>query len=104
MSLAVEVAYAGPEGQFLLRVEVPEGATTGDAIRASGIAARIPGVELGERNVGIWSRVCGMSAPLRDGDRVEIYRPLKSDPKESRRERARAKKMAPGREPSPPRK
>jgi putative ubiquitin-RnfH superfamily antitoxin RatB of RatAB toxin-antitoxin module len=92
MSIAVEVAYAGPEGQFLLRVELPEGATTGDAIRASGIAARLPGVEIGERNVGIWSRVCGLSAALRDGDRVEIYRPLLADPKETRRRRAEEQK------------
>lgn len=92
MSIAVEVAYAGPQGQFLLRVELPEGATTGDAIRASGIASRLPGVEIGERNVGIWSRVCGLSAALRDGDRVEIYRPLVADPKDTRRKRAEEQK------------
>ena len=92
MSISVEVAYAGPEGQFLVRVEVPDGATTGDAIRASGLAARWPSVDIGERNVGIWSRVCGLAAPLRDGDRVEIYRPLVADPKETRRKRAEEQK------------
>jgi uncharacterized protein len=92
MSLDVEVAYAGPEAQILVRVTLPDGATSGDAIRAAGVAARLPGVEIGERNVGIWSRVCGLAAPLRDGDRVEIYRPLVADPKDARRRRAEEQK------------
>jgi uncharacterized protein len=96
MSLTVEVAYAGPEAQLLVRVTLPDGATTGDAIRAAGVAARLPGVEIGERNVGIWSRVCGLVAPLRDGDRVEIYRPLVVDPKEARRVRADVRRRRQG--------
>lgn len=88
MTLRAEVAYVGPEGQFLLAVEVPDGATAGDAIRASGIAARLPGVAIDDAHVGVWSKPCGLAAVLHDGDRVEIYRPLQADPKEIRRRRA----------------
>ena len=53
-----------------------------------------------EADVGIFGELCDRAAVPRDGDRIEIYRPLKLDPKESRRERARARKAAPDREPS----
>ena len=84
----VEVAYAGPEGQHLVRIELPEGATVGDAVQLSGIRAKWPSLVIDDAHVGIWSRICGLSAPLRDGDRVEIYRDLAADPKEIRRRRA----------------
>ena len=83
-----EVCYAGPEGQFLLPVELPEGATLGDAIEASGIRARVPGLVVDDRHVGVFSKPKPLSTPVGEGDRVEIYRPLKIDPREARRERA----------------
>ena len=88
MTMRVEVAYVGPEGQFLLPVELPDAATVGDAIRVSGIAPRITAVAIGDDNVGIWSKPCALATTLRDGDRVEIYRPLQADAKEIRRRRA----------------
>lgn len=84
----VEVCYAGPEGQFLLPVDVPDGATLADAIEASGIRARVPGLRIDDRHVGVFSKAKPLSTPLAEGDRVEIYRPLKIDPREARRERA----------------
>ena len=86
--MRVEVAYVGPEGQFLLPVELEDGATVGDAIRDSAIAPRITAVAIGDDNVGIWSKPCPLATTLREGDRVEIYRPLQADPKEIRRRRA----------------
>lgn len=86
--LRAEVCYAGPEGQFLLRVELPAGATLADAIEASGIRARVPGLQVDDRHVGVFSKPRPLATPLRDGDRVEVYRPLKVDPREARRERA----------------
>jgi putative ubiquitin-RnfH superfamily antitoxin RatB of RatAB toxin-antitoxin module len=83
----VEVAYAEPERQFLLRVELAEGAVVAEAITASGIE-REAGVDAATMAIGIWSKLAQPATLLRDGDRIELYRPLKADPKESRRRRA----------------
>jgi putative ubiquitin-RnfH superfamily antitoxin RatB of RatAB toxin-antitoxin module len=85
--IAVEVAYAEPQRQFLRRVELQDGATVADAILASGIQREFA-VDVSALAVGIWSRPVDRERRLRDGDRVELYRPLQVDPKESRRRRA----------------
>lgn len=87
--ISVEVVYARPDRQVVLDVRLPEGATLGDAISASGIEARFPRDDMRECQVGIWGRITERDALLRDGDRVEIYRELLRDPREARRERAR---------------
>lgn len=85
----VEVAYALPERQVLLRVAVPEGCTALEAARLSGVEARFEGLVLDEGSrMGIFGHVVSASQVLRDGDRVEIYRPLQADPKEVRKARA----------------
>jgi putative ubiquitin-RnfH superfamily antitoxin RatB of RatAB toxin-antitoxin module len=86
-SIHVELAYAEPERQFLRRLELPPGATVADAILASGIEQAF-GIDAGPLDAGIWSKPVAREAPVRDGDRVELYRRLKADPKESRRRRA----------------
>lgn len=88
----VEVAYATPERQVLLKVAVPEGCTLGEAIERSGILDEVPGIEVDPGRVGIFGRKMALDTALREGDRVEIYRPLIADPKESRRRRAAAGK------------
>lgn len=60
-----------------------------DAIEASGIMQRFPEIDLDRQPVGVFGRHRRLEDPLRDGDRVEIYRPLIADPKEMRRRRAR---------------
>ena len=85
--ILVEVAYAEPSRQFLRRVELAAGATVEDAIDASGVAAACA-IEPPSLACGIWSKPVSRTTPLRDGDRVELYRPLKADPKDSRRRRA----------------
>ena len=88
-TLRVEVVYAKPARQALLEIELPAGATVAEAIDASGIA-RFPRDDLASAETGIWGRIVDRKAVLRDGDRVEIYRPLERDPREARRERARS--------------
>ncbi len=86
--IEAEVCYVGPEGQFLLHVSLPAGATLADAIDASGIRERIPALLIEPAHVGVFAKVMPLSTRLRAGDRVEIYRPLKIDPRQARRERA----------------
>ena len=83
----VEVAYAEPDRQFLRTVELRQGATAADAIRVSNVEAECV-IEASELRIGIWSKAVEPGTVLNDGDRIEIYRPLKIDPKEARRKRA----------------
>ncbi|ABI57251.1 RnfH family protein [Alkalilimnicola ehrlichii MLHE-1] len=90
--MTVEVAYAEPDEQVLLTVEVPEGATVEEAIERSGVLQRFPDIDLdGVNKVGVFGKLRKRSDVLRPYDRVEIYRPLQADPKESRRRRAAGK-------------
>lgn len=89
--ISVEVAYALPERQQLIRLRLPADSTVGQAIRRSGILQQFPEIKLGTAPVGVFGRRCMLEESLRDGDRIEIYRPLTADPKEVRRRRARAK-------------
>lgn len=86
--IRVEVAYAKPEEQVILNVTIPEGATVEDAIDKSGILKRFPEIDLSQSKVGIFSAACKLTQALKEFDRVEIYRPLLHDPKESRRSKA----------------
>lgn len=83
----VEVAYAEPGRQILRRVELAAGATVADAIAAAGIASECA-IDVDTLGVGIWSKPVARSNCPRDGDRIELYRPLKADPKDARRRRA----------------
>ena len=87
--IRVSVVYAEPGDAFVAEVSLPDGATVVDAIERSSICLARPDVEIREDRVGVFARKAKFATPLRDGDRVEIYRPLKIDPKEARRERAR---------------
>lgn len=91
--MKVEIAYARPDVQLIVPLEVAEDATAESAIRQSGILRRFPEIDLTQNRIGIFSKPCKLDQPLRAGDRVEIYRPLIADPKEARRNRA-AKKAA----------
>ena len=92
--IEVEVAYALPQRQLVLRVRVAEGASALEAARASAIDRQFPELVLDENcRLGIYGQAVAASHVLRAGDRVEIYRPLLADPRERRRARAR---RAPG--------
>jgi uncharacterized protein len=98
----VIVVFALAEQQWSWPLELPDGATVGDALeRARAIAAEVAVPWDGQ--VGIFGALCDRSAVPRDGDRVELYRALKADPKESRRERVKAVRRARDQAPSRPR-
>ncbi|WYB23101.1 RnfH family protein [Gallaecimonas sp. GXIMD1310] len=86
--IGVEVAFASPERQALIALKVVDGSTVADVIARSGITERFTDVDFASMDVGIWSRTCKRTDSVRDGDRVEIYRPLTADPKDIRRRRA----------------
>ena len=91
-SLKVEVVYALPEREDAVSVSLPAGATALDALRASGLLERHPEIDLARQKIGVYGRVVDAEARLRDGDRVEVYRPLAVEPKEARRRRALRKR------------
>jgi len=86
--IEVEVAYATPERQCILKVAGHAGMTVQQAIDRSKIAERFPDMDLGNAKVGIFGKLATRDAELTEGDRVEIYRPLIADPKEARKKRA----------------
>ena len=95
------VAYATPERQWLWVVTLPDSATVADALEQA--RAQAAGLEVPwNADVGVFGELCDRAAVPREGDRIEIYRPLKADPKVSRRERAKARKAAQDRELSRP--
>ncbi|WP_040452833.1 RnfH family protein [Hydrocarboniphaga effusa] len=87
--IAVEVCHALPARIWRVRLQLAGDATVGEAIEASGLAAEFPELDVQTSAIGIFSRPCGLQDGLRDGDRIEIYRPLIHDPKDARRSRAR---------------
>lgn len=71
-------------------LELPQGATVMQALQASGIAAEFPLLELTAETVGVWGRRARPDDLVSEGDRIEVYRPLRVDPKMARRERFRS--------------
>ena len=89
--LEVEVVYARPEQQVLIQVSVPAGSTARDAIVRSNILSDASGLDVETLAVGIFARRVTLDYILKEGDRVEIYRPLTMSPVEARRWRAKLK-------------
>jgi putative ubiquitin-RnfH superfamily antitoxin RatB of RatAB toxin-antitoxin module len=87
--IAVEVAYATPEEQVIIPVQVAEAATVEEAILASGVLEQFSDIDLTKNKVGVFGKACKLDRVLKAGERVEIYRPLIVDPKEVRKERAK---------------
>ncbi|MGO9445346.1 MAG: RnfH family protein [Thiobacillaceae bacterium] len=79
--MQIAVAYSEPSQQIWLRLEVPEGSTVEQAIIKSGILRQFPTLDLTEQKVGIFGKLTKLDAPLKPGDRVEIYRSIIADPK-----------------------
>lgn len=96
--IKVEVAYAKPEQQVILEVMVQPGTTIEQAISQSGMLEQFPEIDLSVNKVGIFGKLSKKTLELsKEGDRIEIYRPLIADPKEVRRKReAEGKRMKKG--------
>ncbi len=86
--IKVEVVYGLPDHQVLLGLEVDQDCDILTAIKQSGITMHFPEIDPDTAEVGIFSRMAKLDQALRDGDRIEIYRPLIADPKELRKIRA----------------
>lgn len=93
--LEVVVCYASAHAQFLHTMRVPQGTTIGQAIEGSGVLLAFPEINLVTQPVGIFAKKKTLDTTLRERDRIEIYRPLVADPKDSRRRRAARKDAAP---------
>ncbi len=89
-TLHIEVVLAMPDKQELVALDLAAGSTIADAIEQSGISGMFKDFKLDTAKVGIFGQIAAMEQELRDGDRVEIYRPLIVDPKEIRRQKALA--------------
>lgn len=87
----IEVTYALPEEQVLIALDVEQGTTVEQAVKLSGILEQFSDIDLTKNKLGIFGKITKSDQILRDKDRVEIYRPLIADPKESRRKRAEKK-------------
>lgn len=95
--IQVEVAYALPDKQAILALEVAAGTTALEAAQQSGVVDKFEGIDLDNAKMGIFGKVVAPTQVLQPGDRVEIYRPLIADPKEVRKARAaRAKERRAG--------
>lgn len=89
--IAVQVAYATPDEQVSISLRVQSGATVREAIEVSGLLDRFPELDLTVNRVGVFGRLRKLDDVVQAGDRIEIYRPLRADPKEARRRRAAAR-------------
>ena len=91
--IEIEVAYAPlhPNKQILKQLRVPTGTTVEQAIKLSKLMDEFPEIDLLTNKLGIFSKFTQRDTILRGNDRIEIYRPLKIDPKEARRIRAKTK-------------
>jgi putative ubiquitin-RnfH superfamily antitoxin RatB of RatAB toxin-antitoxin module len=90
----VSVAIALPARQEVIDLEIAEGSDVAAALEAARVRERFPELDLDRCEVGVWSRACPREQVLREGDRVEVYRPLAADAKAMRRERARLTKTS----------
>lgn len=90
--IQVQVCYATPSRELLLDVTVRSGTTLLAAIMQSGALQAVPEIDLSACRVGIFGKLKDYDTVLREHDRIEIYRPLTADPKESRRSRAEKKR------------
>jgi len=86
--IQVEVVAGTAERQTLVPLRLMAGASVADAIRAADLPHRLPGLAFAVDSAGIFGKRCQSDRLLSDGDRVEVYQPLKADPKVVRRELA----------------
>ncbi|KZN61447.1 RnfH family protein [Pseudoalteromonas luteoviolacea] len=86
--IKVEVVFALPDKATTVTVDVAEGTSAEQVVLQSGILERCPEIEPTDLSLGIWNRTVKLHQVVKEGDRIEVYRPLIADPKEARRRRA----------------
>lgn len=83
----IGVCYAEAERQLWLRLEVPDESTIQEAIELSGVLKQYPQIDLTTQKVGVYGKLAKLDAPIREGDRIEIYRKITADPQQVQRRR-----------------
>jgi len=78
--MKISVTYAEPTKQKWIELEVPDETTAEEAIRLSGLLEQFPEIDLSENKFGVFGKVVKPVQSLKEGDRVEIYRPITADP------------------------
>ena len=86
--MRVEVVFALAEKQELLVVALPDGSTVGAAIERSRLARQFPDIDFDTLQAGVWGKPTARGHVVREGDRIELYRPLEMDPRDARRLKA----------------
>jgi len=81
----IGIAYADRFKQVWLQLEVPDGSTVQEAINHSGILQQFPSIDLSVQQVGIFGKLTRLNAPIKEGERIEIYRAITADPAEVER-------------------
>ena len=89
-TIRVEIVYAATDRQLLIELDADDGFNVEQVLQSSGIYAQFADEPLCDYDVGIWGRCVPRDYTVRDGDRVEIYRPLLMDPRDARRLRAKS--------------
>ena len=87
-TISVELVFALPDRQVLRSITLAEGSTVADVIDKGNLLRDFPDLVLEEVQAGIWGRPVERDRVVREGDRVELYRPLEMDPREARRLKA----------------
>lgn len=90
--IKIETAYALPDVQYLFVEEIEEGATVEQALANSILHTEVPGLQIDK--VGIFGKLVNLDTVLREGDRIEVYRPLKADPRDRRRKKVAEEREA----------
>ena len=88
----IETAYALAEMQYLFAEQVEEGTTVEQALENSKLLKEVPGIVIDK--VGIFGKLVNQDTVLREGDRIEVYRPLKADPRDRRRKKVEEERQA----------
>jgi putative ubiquitin-RnfH superfamily antitoxin RatB of RatAB toxin-antitoxin module len=89
-TLQIDVAYAEPQRAIVKTLRLAPQSQVADAMRLAALDPDFSGVDLENSAIGIFGRVVRADHPLKEGDRIEIYRPLTADPKTARRARAKS--------------
>jgi putative ubiquitin-RnfH superfamily antitoxin RatB of RatAB toxin-antitoxin module len=90
----IEVVYALPDRQRVVQLPLRDGMTALEAVQAAGLEREFPEIACRDPVLGIYGRRVAATEVLRSGDRVEIYRPLKFDPRDARRKAAQSRRPA----------
>ena len=90
----IEVVYALPQQQHCVSVDVSAGATIAEVLDQACRSGEFGSLNWRAHSVGVFGRVCGPGETLRDGDRVEVYRPLMMDAKTARHRRAQSQRVS----------